>query len=269
MLGAIAGDIIGSKHEFLRTPTKTVDFGPLFPTDCEFTDDTILTIATAEVILERRPTETPHHRDAYLKYGEAYLKWGRNYPSSYGSNFQNWLYKDRPEPYNSFGNGSAMRVSPIGWAFPDLDETLKQAEFSALPTHNHPEGIKGAASVAHAIFLARNGANKLQIRQAIENDYGYDLQRSINQIRPSYRFDVTCQGTVPEAIIAFLESEDYESAVRIAISLGGDADTLACITGSIAEPFYGGVPDEIVRKSRAIIPTEMISVVDQFLARFS
>ena len=261
MWGDIAGDIIGSRHEFLHPPTKSVNFGPLFTLDCEFTDDTILTVATAEAILGQQGDETPRYR-------EAYLKWGREYPSSYGGRFQTWLMSDHPEPYNSFGNGSAMRVSPIGWAFADLDETIKQAALSASPSHNHPEGIKGAVAVAHAIFLARHGIDKLDIQQTIDSEYGYDLQRSVDQIRPTYTFDETCQRTVPEAIIAFLESEDYESAVRLAISLGGDADTLACITGSIAEAFYGGVPDEIVGNSRAILPQRMIGVVDRFVDRF-
>ncbi len=259
MWGAIAGDIIGSSHEFRHPPTKTPEFNPLFADDCHFTDDTILTVATAEAVLESLGLA----KDA--DYESKYLHWGRRFPSSYGGRFAVWLQSRSPRPYNSFGNGSAMRVSPVGWAFPTLDETLEQARLTALPTHNHPEGIKGAQAVAHAIYLARHGSGKAGIRDVVESIYGYDLQRTVDEIRPDYSFDETCQRTVPEAMIAFLESDDFESAVRLAISLGGDADTLACITGSIAEAFYGELPDPILQKTRARVTDEMVGIVDRFV----
>lgn len=262
MWGAIAGDIIGSTHEFARPATKTTRFGPLFPSGSEFTDDTILTIATAQALLdtsEQRPIPD---------YGKAYLEWGRRYPSSYGGRFAEWLRSDSSKPYNSLGNGSAMRVGPIGWAFESLNDTLNQARLSAMPTHNHEEGIKGAQSVAHAIYSARHGSDKEEIRSQIEKEYGYDLRRTIGEIRPDYRFDETCPGTVPESIIAFLESHDFESAVRLAVSLGGDADTLACITGSIAEAYYGKLPHSIMHETRSHIRKDMLDVADRFVERF-
>ena len=262
MLGAIAGDIIGSTHEIADPPTKIVDFGPLFTAESQFTDDTILTIATAQAILDWiGPKSAPDYRTQYLS-------WGRRYPSRYSAQFSSWLKSDTPAPYNSFGNGAAMRVSPVGWTFDSLQETLEQARLSASPYHNHREGIKGAQAVSHTIYMARGGYEKDKTRRLIEAEYGYDLRRTIDEIRPDYRFDMTCQGTVPEAIIAFLESDDFESSVRLAISLGGDADTLACITGSIAEAFYGGVPSAIEEHARSLLPREMIAVVDQFYARF-
>lgn len=262
MWGAIAGDIIGSSHEFRHPPTKTPDFHPLFASDCQFTDDTILTIATASALLDSKGSnEAPD-------YESKYLDWGRRYPSSYGGRFAVWLNSQAPRPYGSFGNGSAMRVSPIGWAFDSLDATLEHARLTALPTHNHPEGIKGAQAVAHAIYCARNGSGKDEIRRVIGSRYGYDLNRTIDEIRPGYRFDETCQRTVPEAIIAFLESEGFESAVRLSISLGGDADTLACIAGSIAEAHHGGLPVQIARRTRSLIPSGMRDIVDRFDAEF-
>ena len=262
MLGAISGDIIGSTHEIADSPTKVATFGPLFAAGSQFTDDTVLTIATARAILVWIGPEPA--RD----YRTQYLSWGRRYPSRYSAQFSSWLESDAPTPYNSFGNGAAMRVSPVGWAFDSLKETLEQARFSASPSHNHREGIKGAQAVAHAIYMARGGCEKGEIRRVIETEYGYDLRRTIDDIRPAYRFDMTCQGTVPEAIIAFLESDDFESAVRLAISLGGDADTLACISGSISEAFYGGVPNAIEDHARSLLPREMIDVTDRFYARF-
>ncbi len=258
MWGAIAGDIIGSTHEFAHPPTKTTEFGPLFTVNSNFTDDTILTIATACAVLKSVETDTA------AGYQHEYLAWGRRYPSSYGGRFASWLRSPSPRPYDSYGNGSAMRVSPIGWAFETLEETLRQAAVSAAPTHNHPEGIKGAASVAHAIYIARNGAGKDEIRRRVESNYGYDLHRTLEEIRPDYGFDETCQRTVPEAIIAFLESEDFEMCVRLAISLGGDADTLACIAGSIAEAYYGGLPSSLAEPIRSLLPDEMLNVTDCF-----
>src|SRR5215211_5707687 len=242
MLGVIAGDVIGSRFEW--EPIKTTDF-PLFHPLCRFTDDTVLTIATASAILHGTP------------FADAYLDFGRRYPrAGYGGNFHIWLAAKDPQPYNSYGNGSAMRVAPVGWACPDEQRVLREAERSAVVTHNHPEGVKGAQATALAVFMARRGASKNDIREAITSRFGYDLNRSTDQIRPSYYFDVTCQGTVPEAIIAFLESTDYENAVRLAVSLGGDSDTLGAITGGIAHAFYGQVPDAITERVRELLPQE-------------
>lgn len=228
MLGAVAGDIIGSIYE--SRPIKTKDF-PLFHPRCRYTDDSVLTVAVAEAILQG------------VSYREALLEMGRRYPrAGFGGSFFQWLCSEDPQPYNSWGNGSAMRVSPVGFAFGDEASVLGEAERSAEVTHNHPEGIKGAQATALAVFLARTGASKEAIRQRIEQSFGYDLSRSVDEIRPGYSFDVSCQGTVPQAIVAFLDSSCFEDAIRNAISLGGDSDTLACISGGIAEAFYQDIP---------------------------
>src|SRR5436309_15075420 len=228
MLGAVAGDIIGSVHEFLQE--KTTDF-PLFVEASRFTDDSVLTIAVADCLLTRS------------SYIDKFHEYTRAYPDRcYGARVRHWVESGSREPYNSWGNGSAMRVSPVGFAMPTLEGVLDEAKRSAEVTHNHPEGIRGAQATALAIFLGRQGESKVTIRKSIKKRFSYDLNRSINAIRPTYSFNESCQGTVPEAIIAFLDSSDYEEAIRLAISLGGDADTLACIAGSIAEAFYGGVP---------------------------
>ena len=254
MFGVIAGDVIGSRFEW--APVKTTDF-PLLHPSCSFTDDTVLTVATASAILRGTP------------FGEAYLDFGRRYPrAGYGGNFHKWLAAEHPAPYNSWGNGSAMRVAPVGFACDDESSVLYAAERSAEVTHNHPEGIKGAQATALAVFMARRGASKEEIRDEIASRFGYDLRRTIAQIRPQYYFDVSCQGTVPEAIIAFLESRDYEDAVRLAISLGGDSDTLAAITGGIAHAFYRVIPDEITRPVRERLPDEFLAIADEFESRF-
>lgn len=223
MIGAIAGDIIGSVYE--RHPIKTKGF-PLFHPQCRFTDDTVLTIAVAKAILEDRN---------YLK---AVWEMGRKYPhAGYGGSFIHWLRSTSPEPYNSWGNGSAMRVSPVGFAFDTVDTVLREAALTAEISHNHPEGVKGAQATALSVYLARTTRDKTLIRREVADRFGYDLDRTVDDIRPSYAFDISCQGTVPEGIIAFLESDSYEDAVRNAISLGGDSDTLACITGGIAEAY--------------------------------
>ncbi len=259
MLGAIAGDIAGSAYEWNSVADRQFQ---LFPQGADFTDDSVLTIAVADAILRGRDGVAPDYRTFIHNYGR---KWrGRGY----GGMFRGWLASPDPQPYNSFGNGSAMRVSPVAWAYDDEKKVLEQASQSADVTHNHPEGIKGAQSVALAIFLARNGESKEAIRSRIEREFEYDLQRSVEQIQPDYSFDVTCQGSVPEAIVAFLDSTDFESAVRNAIWLGGDADTQACIAGSIAEAFYGGVPSTIDSEVRKRLDSELIAVVDEFKARF-
>jgi len=250
MIGAIAGDIIGSIYEFNQIKTK--DF-PLFGEGCTFTDDSVLTVAVADAILTGLP------------YLDAIKTIGRRYPSSgYGGNFIHWLLSEDREPYNSWGNGSAMRVSPVGFAFSPEEEVLDQAKMSAEITHNHPEGIKGAQAAALSIFLARKGSGKEEIKSRITEMSGYNLDRTVEQIRPDYHFNESCQRTVPEAIVAFLDSESYEDAIRNAVSLGGDSDTLACITGGIAEAFYGGVPDEITARVEKIITPDLLEITNEF-----
>jgi len=254
MIGVIAGDIIGSVYE--AHPVKTEDF-PLFSPGCRFTDDTVMTVATADSILTGKG------------YAAAYKEWGRLFPhAGYGGMFRQWLRNNNSRPYNSFGNGSAMRVSPVGFAFDTLDKVLEEAKKSAEVTHNHPEGIKGAQATAAAIFLARTGKGKKEIKDYIETTFDYDLSATLAEIRPGYRFDPTCQGSVPQAVIAFLESYDYEDAVRKAISLGGDTDTQACITGGIAQAYYKTMDDHIKKKVRALLDVRLLKVVDAFISRY-
>jgi ADP-ribosylglycohydrolase len=254
MIGSIAGDVIGSVHE--RHGLKTTTF-PLFVEYSRFTDDTVLTVATASAIM------------LDSDYGRAYKDFGRRYPRrGYGGSFREWLHSDQYFAYNSWGNGSAMRVSPVGWAFNSIEEVLQEAHCSAAVTHDHPEGIKGALATALAVFLARQGASKGEIQSEISQRFGYDLSSSLEEIRPTYQFDVSCQGSVPQSIIAFLESESVEDAIRKAISLGGDADTMACIAGGIAEAYYRQIPDEIEREVRARLSEEFIEIVDEFREKF-
>ncbi|UCG89392.1 MAG: ADP-ribosylglycohydrolase family protein [Gemmatimonadota bacterium] len=256
MLGAIAGDIIGSPFEGPGRQIKTIDF-ELFCERSRFTDDTVLTVAVAHAILTG------------LDYASALRLYGRRYPNAgYGGTFHSWIHSVDSEPYNSWGNGSAMRVSPVARAFSTVADVLAEAERSARVTHNHAEGIKGAQATALAVFLARSGESKEGIRRQIVERFSYDLDRALDHIRPTYTFDVSCQGSVPESIIAFLESEDFESAVRNAISLGGDSDTMACIAGAIAEAFYGGVPEPITAEVRARLPQELVVVVEQFQCKY-
>jgi ADP-ribosylglycohydrolase len=254
VLGAIAGDVIGSVFE--ARPIKTRAF-PLFGPRSTFTDDTVLTVAIAYAVL--------HNTD----YAHALRHFTRLFPAAgYGGNFRRWAMSDSNRPYNSWGNGSAMRVSPIAYAHSSPADVLLHASESATVTHNHPEGIRGAQATALAIFLARQGASKREIRGEIESRFGYDLSRTVAEIRPHYRFDVSCQGSVPEALIAFLEASDYEDAVRTAISLGGDSDTQACIAGAVAEPFFGGVPESIAVATRLRLAPSLLEVLDQFTRRF-
>jgi ADP-ribosylglycohydrolase len=254
LLGALAGDMIGSVYEF--NPVKHTQFRLFSPTS-RLTDDSVLTLAVAEAILSGR------------SYGECIRQYAQAYPDrGYGGMFSRWMVSDNPQPYNSFGNGSAMRVSPIGWAYNNEDEVLRQAEASAAVTHDHPEGIKGAQAIALAILRARSGASKDDIRQETTTRFGYDLTSTLDDIRPTYEFDETCQQTIPPAITAFLESEDFEDAIRKSIALGGDADTLAAIAGSIAEAYYGGVPEEIAAQVRARVPGELWQVVEKFSQRY-
>lgn len=252
LMGAIAGDMIGSRFEWHAI--KSEDF-QLFDADSHFTDDTVITLAVAEAVLG----------------GGYYARWmqdlGRRYPSAgYGGKFREWLVLEEPAPYGSLGNGSAMRASPIGWAFDTPEDVLAEAERSAAVSHNHPEGIKGAQAAALAVFLARQRASKEHIRAEITARFGYDLRRSVAQIRPTYHFDVTCPGSVPEALICFLEANSYEDAVRKAVSLGGDADTQACIAGSIAEAFWG-VPEKIEQEAFRRLPDDLKEIVERFNER--
>ena len=254
MIGAIAGDIIGSVYE--HRPIKTKDF-PLFDPRCRFTDDSVLTVAVADSILAGR------------SYLESIRQLGRRYPAAgYGGTFIHWLNSHDPQPYNSWGNGAAMRVSPVGFAFATEEEVLDQAHRTAAISHNHPEGIKGAQATALAVFLARTLHDKEEIRSQIGQRFGYDLDRTVDGIRPGYDFEISCQKTVPEAIIAFLDSQSYEDAVRNAVSLGGDSDTLACITGAIAEAFYGVVASRIREKVQQLLTPELWAVTENFCRKY-
>lgn len=261
MYGAIFGDIIGSPFEF-KSWDKTKDF-KLFSDRSRFTDDTVMTFAVAEALLSvgSEASEEDIKQAVVSKMQE----WGRKYPEAgYGGKFFYWLTENKPKPYGSYGNGSAMRVSAAGWLYNTLERTREVARYTAEVTHNHPEGIKGAEATASCIFLARNGSSKEDIKKYVEREFAYDLNRSLDSIRTSYQPAVSCQETVPEAIIAFLEAEDFEDAVRNAVSLGGDTDTLGAITGSIAEAFYG-IPETLIAECKARIDEGlMTSVLEEF-----
>ncbi len=259
MLGAILGDMIGSPYEFDRG--RKVKQFPLFIEDSEFTDDTVMTIAVAEALMDSMG-KTDDEIRAELVY--SMQKWGARYPyAGYGGLFHEWLHSRNPKPYGSFGNGSAMRVASAGWLFATLEETRHMARLTAEVTHNHPEGIKGAEATASAIYMARTGSSKEEIREYIIREFGYDLSRTCDEIRPKYRHIETCQKTVPEAVTAFLEGEDFEDVIRTAVSLGGDCDTLTCIAGGMAEAMYG-VPEEIAAEGRKRLPEDMLEVLDRF-----
>jgi ADP-ribosylglycohydrolase len=254
MIGAITGDIIGSVYENIRTKKK--DFRLFTPLSI-FTDDTVLTVAVADALLNN------------YDYGRSIKSYARRYPlRGYGPKFLLWMFSPSAKPYNSLGNGSAMRVSPVAHAFSSENEMLDHAKRSAECTHNHPEGIKGAQATALAIFMARNKTSKQEIREAVSARYGYDLSRRIEDIRPIYRINLTCPGSVPEAIIAFLDSENFEDAVRNAVSLGGDADTQASIAGSIAEAFYGIIPDSILGEVSERLNGQFKQTIINFCKRF-
>ena len=249
MLGAMIGDIVGSVYEWNNIQTTDFEF---FKPNCFFTDDTVLTAATAQALLTDGD------------YARAYQDFARRYPGrGYGSRFAQWVLQDNPQPYNSWGNGSAMRVSPVGFALDTIEDVLAEAEKSARVTHNHPEGVKGAQATALAILLARQGADKTEIRTEISGRFAYDLTRTLDEIRPDYAFHVSCQRSVPEAIIAFLESTGFENAIRLAISLGGDSDTLANIAGGIAEAYYG-IPEAIAAKGKSYLPDEFLGIMQKF-----
>ena len=256
MIGAIAGDIIGSIYEWHNIKTKSF---PLFQPESRFTDDSVLTCAVARAILNGGA------REDYLTSIRAI---GRMYPDcGYGGHFIDWLKSDSAEPYNSWGNGSAMRVSPVIWAYDSLEEVLRAAKISSEVTHNHPDGIKGAQAIASAGFLARTGYAKSEIKNYISSQFGYDLDRTLDEIRPVYGFEVSCPGSVPEAIIAFLESGDFESAIRGAISIGGDSDTIAAMTGALAEAAYG-VPYIIRREAFSRLPLILKGIVEEFESKY-
>lgn len=258
MYGAILGDIIGSPYEFDRSG-KTKDF-PLFIPKSRYTDDSVMTIAVAEALLDTWGKDTVELRKALVF---SMQKWGRRYPlAGFGGRFSEWLFERNPHPYNSWGNGSAMRVSAVGWLYETMEETRQIAKETALVTHNHPEGIKGAEATASVIWAARNHWPKSKIRKYVEKEF-YPLKKTCDQIRPDYHFDVSCQGTVPQAITAFLEGESFEDVIRTAVSLGGDCDTLTCIAGGMAEAFYG-VPEEFKTECRKRIEPDMKKMLDRF-----
>ncbi|MDR1595293.1 MAG: ADP-ribosylglycohydrolase family protein [Prevotellaceae bacterium] len=258
MIGAIVGDYAGSAYEFNNT--RNYDFEMIAPEN-SITDDSIMTVAVMDAILQSK------------SYGEWLRYWGNKYPNpkgGYGASFSGWLRSNNPQPYNSFGNGSAMRVSAIGWAFDTLDRTLQEAQKSAACTHSHPEGIKGAQAVASAIYLLRNGKSKDFIKRCIEKEFDYDLSRKLSDIRPNYRFNESCMQTVPEAIICYLESVGFEDTIRLAVSLGGDSDTLACIAGSIAEADRAyEIPTQVIDAAFLTMPAELQNIVEQFYLKFN
>jgi len=252
MIGAIAGDMIGSPYE--RYPIKHTNFDPVVSA---FTDDTVLTIAIAYSILNEADIAS-----SLKKLAEKY------YHLPYGGGFRRWIRSWDNKPYNSFGNGSAMRVSPVGFAYDSVEEVLHQSKRTAEVTHNHPEGIKGARATALAIYLARIGESKKTIRKEITDRFSYDLNRTVDEIRPDYRFDVTCQGSVPESIVAFLDADSWEDAVKKSVSLGGDADTMACITGGIAQAYYKEIPENIVEDVRNRLPPDLREVLNEFNVKY-
>ncbi len=254
MLGAIAGDVIGSVHEFQGPCPEDFE---LFEKYSRATDDSVLTVAVAETVLDGGD------------FAIALRRWGRRYPAAgYGGHFAGWLLDDGAGPYGSYGNGSAMRVSPIGWAFETLEEVLAGAERSAVVSHDHPEGIKGAQAVAAAIFVARQGGSPAELRQLFQARFGYNCSRSLGELRARHRFDETCPGTVPVAATIAIESTSVEDAIRKAVSLGGDADTLGCIAGSIAEALHGGVPRGLAGSVLARLPADLREVTERFVRRY-
>lgn len=254
MIGAIIGDIIGSVYEF--NPTKNLNF-QAFKDGSKFTDDTVLTIAIADAIINNK------------SFKDSVYEWARKYPKSgYGRKFWDWMTSKNPQPYNSLGNGSAMRVSPVAFTNLNLQEKLELAKQSAIITHNHPEGIKGAQAITMAIHMALMGEDKKQIKKEIEKHYHYDLSRDYHLIEGNYKYDITCPGSVPEALIAFFESSDYESAIRLAVSLGGDADTQACMVGGIAEAYYKDIPKSFILKALEFLPDDMKALVKQYYERY-
>ena len=299
MYGAILGDIIGSPYEFDQNNIKTKDF-PLFKKESQFTDDSVMTVAVADALMkirergledragcagnvdklapdersgegfddqlgEKGPGGDFDERDAEIRFiiTQSLKKWGNRYPDAgYGVRFIKWL-RSGNGPYGSFGNGSAMRVSAAGWLYDTREKTREMARYTSIVTHDHPEGIKGAEAVAAAIFMARTGASKEDIKEYTEIEFSYDLSRTCDEIRPGYQHIETCQETVPEALTAFLEGKDFTDVIRTAVSLGGDCDTLTCIAGSVAEAYYG-VPEDLIKECRKRLTPDMIDVIDRW-----
>lgn len=263
MIGAIIGDIVGSRYEWNNCKSK--DF-PLFSSRCRFTDDTVMTLAIGNALVR---WDLGDRRDNLSKLAiESMQNFGYTFPHrGYGGMFSEWLYSSDPKPYNSFGNGAAMRVSGCGWVAKTLTEAKKLSKAVTEVTHNHPEGIKGAEAVTVAIFLARQGKNKAEIKNCITKHY-YDINFTLDSIREEYEFDVTCQGSVPQALEAFFESDSFEDAIRNAVSIGGDSDTIAAITGSVAEAYYG-VPDNLRYAATNYLPDEAVEVLVEFENKFS
>lgn len=259
MIGAVTGDIVGSPYEFDEHNIKTTKF-PLFIPFCRFTDDTVMTLAVQRALM-RGYGDPEKTREEMILQMQTY---GRKYPNAgYGARFYRWLNSSDPKPYGSYGNGSAMRVSGVAWVYDDLETVEKYAEISAQVTHDHPEGIKGAQAVAAAIFLARTGSTKQEIRNYIEEKYGYDLSQTCDEIRPDYHHIETCQDTVPQAFAAFLEGEDFETVLRLAVSLGGDSDTLTAIAGSMAEACYP-IPDFIEEAALHFLTEDLKNITVRF-----
>ncbi len=254
ILGGVVGDVVGCSLKYGNK--KTTDFH-LFRDESDFSGNTVLNAATMDCLLTNGA-----YADLYRRYPQKYPERG------YIVDFYIWILEDEPKPYNGQDKGSALRVCPAGWAFDTIDEVLAEAEKSAAVTHNHPEGIKGAQATAVAVYLARTGKTKAEIREYIEQSFGYDLSRTVDQIRPNYNIKESCQETVPEAITAFLESDSFESAIRLAVSLGGDSDTLACITGSIAEAFYGEIPLYMIETTLKHLPPELIDLIAEFSEKY-
>lgn len=269
MLGAVIGDIIGSVYEWHNM--KSLEF-ELFSRESRFTDDTVMTVAVTDALLNNEETKNPFI-DAYRRkrqYAYKFKEYGRKYPDAgYGNMFKEWLQKNELVSQKSYGNGSAMRVSPIGYAFDKLEDAVKEAKFSTSFTHNHKDAIKGAQSVVSAVYLSRHGERKEKIKAYIEKKFGYDLNLRIDDIRPTYKFDSSCRGSVPQAIIAFLESENYEDAIRKAISIGGDSDTIACITGGIARAFYGKIPKYIIDNTNMRLDMGLKRIINLFNLKYN
>jgi ADP-ribosylglycohydrolase len=269
VLGAIIGDVIGSVFE--RQNVKTTHF-ELFNRFTRFTDDTVLTVAVADSILHRdthawKILRDHRNREIYARKIKSY---GRRFPDAgYGQMFKEWLESDSLRGYHSYGNGSAMRVSPIGFAFERLEDVLREAKLSADVTHNHPEGIQGAQAVAGAVFLARTTRDKSAVRTFVEQRIGYDLSRRLDAIRPTYVFDSSCRASIPPAITAFLESTGFEDAIRKAISLGGDSDTIACIAGGVAQAYYGTLPERLAGEVSLRLDSSFRAIIRQFNERFA
>ncbi len=260
MLGAILGDMIGAPYEFDRSP-KVKEF-PLFSRGTQFTDDSVITIAVTDALINVK--DGADDKEIKRALVDSMQKWGHRYPNAgYGCMFYEWLRTRNPKPYGSFGNGSAMRVSAAGWIYDTLEETRRIARLTAEVTHNHPEGVKGAEAIASAIFMARMGRSKDEIKAFIVREFGYDLTRTCDEIRPGYHHIETCQQTVPEALTAFFEGEDFEDVVRTAVSLGGDCDTLTCIACSVAEAFYG-IPGFMREECLKRLPEDMAGVIEEF-----